>query len=299
MDTQPIKRRPPTVRKALPEPDRVKRSREKKRTSRETTWPDAHPNELRESPRYARNEDENLDLPDEGASYQGKPKVRPFRRGLQIRGLPPSSDGWSPEQYLEKPADCGKSFKAFCETWASEQDAGPLVEWQADCVWGWCPGGAPPDWWRIKLHPDDTYMVLCLCFVYNFRCYQPGLGQDFDEFLRVALKRDSAADALKAVSDKLRTLCEKDWNKKNDRPEECAWPDCGKPLAQLESHEIHFCHQALTRFGLGYYCRPCNIVGQALFDAWGPKKAGEIIEKAVLHTSFKGVFITMPLAPES
>ena len=294
---KPIKRRPPPKkREPLPVPEWRKKEKLQKK---DNSWPDAHPNELRKGPNYDRNTDEDLTLSDEGASYQGKPVPPPFRRGLTIRNLPMSSDGWSPENWMQKPPDCEKSFEELCETWADEQDAGDLKKWESDCVWGWRPGKKKPPWWRIRFHEDDTYTVLCLCFVYNFRCYQPALGQDFTEFLREALKNDKAARALNSVNEKLRAIAEDDWLAKHRKPTKCPWPDCGIPFAQLPSDQIHFDHQALTRHGRNYYCKPCNNEGQALYDAMGPKRAGEIIEAAVLHTSFKGCFITMPLAPDS
>ena len=290
---EPIKRREPPKKRQLPAP-------KKKKTQKRDTWPDAHPNEWPKGYRgYDRNLREDLNLPDEGAPYEGKPKPPPFRWGRQIRNLPKSSDGWSPEMWLEKPANCMKSFKALCATWADEQDPADLEKWKKDCVWDWCPDMEPPPWWRIRFHEDDTYTVLCLCFVFNFRCYQPALGQDFDEFLRVALKRDTAAKALDKVNKKLKELAEPLWNATHQKPTKCPWPNCGIPFAQLASDQIHFDHQALTRHGRNYYCKPCNNEGQALYDAMGPKRAGEIIEAAVLHTSFKGCFITMPLAPDS
>ena len=291
--TKPIPRRPPKKRKQ-PSPKKQKKPAKRK------TWPDAHRNELpKGSNGYDRNEREDLTLPDEGASYEGKPKPPPFRRGYQNRKLPMSSDGWSPEDWMQKPPDCTKSVKELCATWASEQDPADLEKWKNDCVWGWCPGMEPPPWWRIRLHDDDTYTVLCLCFVLNFRCYQPGIGQDFDEFLRDALKRDNAAKALGAVNDKLRPIAEDDWLKTHQKPTKCPWPNCGIPFAQLASDQVHFDHQALTRHGRNYYCKPCNTEGQALFDAKGPKRAAEIIMATGIHTAFKGCFITMPLAPDS
>ena len=200
---------------------------------------------------------------------------------------------------MQKPPDCEKSFEQLCTTWADEQDAGDLKKWESACVWGWRPGKKKPPWWRIRFHEDDTYTVLCLCFVFNFRCYQPGLGQDFTEFLREALKGDNAAKALRAVDEKLRPIAETDWLKTHQKPTKCPWPRCGIPFAQLPSDQCHFDHQALTRHGRNYYCKPCNTEGQALYDSKGPKKAGEIIEAAVLHTAFKGAFITVPLAPGS
>ena len=289
---KPIQRRPPPKQ-------RKRSSPKKKKRKQQETWPDAHSNELRKGPNYDRNTDEDLTLSDEGASFQGQPVPPPFRRGHQIRNLPMSSDGWSPENWMQKPPDCEKSFEELCETWADEQDAGDLKKWESDCVWGWRPGKKKPPWWRIRFHEDDTYTVLCLCFIFNFRCYQPGLGQDFDEFLRNALKRDNAAKALKAVNDKLRPIAERDWRAKHKKPTKCPWPDCGIPFAQLAPDQIHFDHQALTRHGRNYYCKPCNTEGQALYDAMGPKRAGEIIEAAALHTAFKGAFITVPLAPGS
>ena len=289
---KPIQRRPAPKKRVAP--------KEKKRKVEKETWPDAHPNECPKDYRgYDRNEREDLTLSDEGASYQGKPVPPPFRRGYQNRNLPKSSDGWSPEDWMQKPPDCTKSFKELCKTWADEQDPADLEKWKKDCVWGWCPDMEPPPWWRIRLHDDDTYTVLCLCFVLNFRCYQPGLGQDFKEFLREALKDGPAAKALNKVNEKLRPLAKDDWLKTHKKPTKCPWPNCGIPFAQLPSDQIHFDHQALTRHGRNYYCKPCNTEGQALYDAKGPKKAGEIIEAAVLHTSFKGCCITMPLAPDS
>ena len=294
--TKPIKRRPaPKKREPLPVPEWRKKEKQQKRE----VWPDAHQNELPKGSNYDRNADEDLTLSDEGASFQGKPVPPPFRRGRQIRKLPMSSDGWSPEMYFEKPPDCEKSFEQLCTTWADEQDAGDLEKLENDCVWGWRPGKKKPPWWRIRFHEDDTYTVLCLCFVFNFRCYQPGLGQDFDEYLREALKRDTAAKALNAVNVKLKELAEPLWLKTHQKPTKCPWPNCGIPFAQLASDQVHFDHQALTRHGRNYYCKPCNTEGQALFDAKGPKRAGEIIEAAVLHTSFKGCFITVPLAAGS
>ena len=290
--TKPIKRRDPPKKRKPPPP---KKQQKKKREA----WPDAHRNEFAKGPKYDRNTGEDLTLSDEGASYEGQPVPPPFRRGHQIRNLPESSDGWSPENWMQKPPDCEKSFEQLCTTWADEQDAGDLEKWENDCVWGWCPGKKKPPWWRIRFHEDDTYTVLCLCFVLNFRCYQPGLGQDFDEYLRLALKNDSTARALNSVNVKLRAIAEDDWLAKHKKPTKCPWPDCGIPFAQLPSGQVHFDHQALTRHGRNYYCKPCNTEGQALYDAKGPKKAGEIIEAAVLHTSFKGCCITMPLAPDS
>ena len=111
---KPIKRRPPPKkREPLPEPEWRKKEKLQKR---DNSWPDAHPNELLKDARYDRNQDEDLTLPDEGASFQGKPPPPPFRRGHQIRNFPKSSDGWSPEMYLEKPPDCEKSFKELCKT---------------------------------------------------------------------------------------------------------------------------------------------------------------------------------------
>ena len=175
-----------------------------------------------------------------------------------------------------------------------EQDPADLEKWKNDCVWGWCPDMEPPPWWRIRLHDDDTYTVLCLCFVFNLRCYQPGLDQDFTEFLREALKGDNAAKALKAVDEKLRPIAETDWLKTHQKPTKCPWPRCGIPFAQLPSDQIHFDHQALTRHGRNYYCKPCNTEGQALYDAMGPKRAGEIIMAAGMHAAFKGSCITVP-----
>ena len=289
--TKPIKRRdPPKKRKQLPK---------KKKKDKRKNWADALQNELPKGSDYDRNPDEDLTLSDEGASFEGKPKPPPFRRGRQIRRLPMSSDGWSPEMYFEKPPDCEKSFEQLCETWADEQDEGDLEKWESDCVWGWRPGKKKPPWWRIRFHEDDTYTVLCLCFVLNFRCYQPGLGQDLKEFLRDALKDGSAAKALKAVNDKLRPIAEDDWLKKHKKPTSCPWPDCGIPFAQPASNEVHFDHQALTRHGRNYYCMKCNTEGQALYDAKGPKRAGEIIMAAGMHAAFKGSCITVPLAPDS
>ena len=291
--TKPIERRPAPK-------ERKRSSPKKKKRKQQETWPDAHPNEWPKGHRgYDRNPDEDLTLSDEGASYQGKPVPPPFRWGRQIRNLPKSSDGWSPEMWLEKPANCEKSFKALCATWADEQDPGDLEKWKKLCVWDWCPDMEPPPWWRIRDHEDDTYMVLCLCFVLNFRCYQPGLGQDFGEFLRDALKGDTAAKALNAVNNKLRPIAEDDWLKKHQKPTKCPWPNCGIPFAQLPSDQVHFDHQALTRHGRNYYCKPCNTEALTLYDAKGPKRAGEIIKAAVLHTSFKGCCITVPLAPDS
>ena len=291
---KPIERRP-----APKERKRSSPKKEKKKKQKRDTWPDAHPNEFPKSARYDRNTGEDLTLSDEGASYEGKPVPPPFRRGPMIRKLPESSDGWSPEMYFEKPADCEKSFKELCKTWADEQDPADLENWKKLCVWGWCPDMEVPPWWRIRFHEDDTYTVPCLCFVLNFRCYQPGLGQDFIEFLREALKNDSAARALNSVNKKLKELAKPLWNATHQKPTKCPWPNCGIPFAQLPSDQIHFDHQALTRHGRNYYCKPCNIQGQALYDAMGPKRAGEIIEAAALHTAFKGAFITVPLAPGS
>ena len=293
VSTKPIKRREPPK-------ERKRSSPKKKKKKQKENWPDAHENELpKGSKNYDRNTGEDLTLSDEGASFQGQPVPPPFRRGHQIRNLPVSSDGWSPVMYFEKPADCEKSFEELCETWADEQDPDDLEAWEKDCVWGWCPGKKKPPWWRIRFHEDDTYTVLCLCFVYNFRCYQPGLGQDFTEFLREALKGDNAAKALRAVDDKLRPIAEDDWLKTHQKPTKCPWPRCGKPFAQLAPDQVHFDHQALTRHGRNYYCKPCNNEGQALYDSKGPKRAGEIIVAAALHTSFKGCCITVPLAPDS
>ena len=117
--------------------------------------------------------------------------------------------------------------------------------------------------------------------------------------LQDALNNDNSAKALKAVNVKLKAIAERDWRAKHPKPTKCPWPDCGIPFAQLGPHEIHFDHQALTRHGRNYYCMPCNTEGQALYDAKGPKRAGEIIVAAALHTSFKGCCITVPLAPDS
>ena len=290
--TKPIKRRDPPKKRKPPSP---KKEKKKKRE----VWPDAHRNELPKGSNYDRNPDEDRTLSDEGASFQGQPVPPPFRRGHQIRNLPESSDGWSPENWMQKPRDCEKSFEQLCTTWADEQDPDDLEKWERDCVWGWRPGKKKPPWWRIRFHEDDTYTVLCLCFVLNFRCYQPALGQDFGEYLREALKNDSAARALNSVNKKLKEIAEPLWLKTHQKPTKCPWPDCGIPFAQLASDQIHFDHQALTRHGRNYYCKPCNTEAQALYDAMGPKRAGEIILAAGVHAAFKGCCITVPLAPDS
>ena len=90
------------------------------------------------------------------------------------------------------------------------------------------------------------------------------------------------------MNKKLKEIAEPLWLKTHQKPTKCPWPNCGIPFAQLPSDQIHFDHQALTRHGRNYYCMKCNTEAVALYDAKGPKRAGEIIVAAVLHTSFKG-----------
>ena len=91
-----------------------------------------------------------------------------------------------------------------------------------DCVWGkWCPGMSPPKWWRLDLDDDATYYLLCFCWAKNFRCYQPVLGLDLNEFCKKALKDDTVAKALMAFDKSCKVTAKADFDAKNEMPEKC------------------------------------------------------------------------------
>jgi len=286
--------------RAPPPPDRQQRF-EASRGPRDKSFPDAHDNELRPSKKYDRNPSEVLDLSDDGASWQGQPRPPAFRRGHQFgrrdQGVPVDVDGqpWTP--FDPAPADCTHTYRELSERWAQAQSSEFLADLRRRCVWDYAPGDPPPPWWRISRHDDDTYEVLNLCFVDNYRCYQPGLAQDFTEFLVKALKAPEnlrgatgAWKRLLAVDHRLRELARLD---KPARGRTC--PICDIPFAQLGARDIHFDHKALTRIARGDMCRPCNLGVVAHWDSFGPSHAEASLEDVTLAAGIRGVCLVMPL----
>ncbi len=180
----------------------------------------AHPNEVVLCARYDRCPDERNDLDTSRTPFASKPKPPGFRRGRQFPKLPRSEDGWVPGE--NKPKKCALTYKQLAERWAAERSKAELDQYKKDCVWAkWCPGMRAPKWWRLDLDDDATYRVLCFCWRYNIRCYQPVMGLDFDEFCKKALKGDSVAKALKAVDKDCKAISEKAWNEENEKPAKC------------------------------------------------------------------------------
>ena len=181
----------------------------------------AHPNELRISDEYDRCPDERFDLDTARTSFAHlKEKPPGFRRGHPFRNLRRSRDGWVPGE--RKPRHCKRSYKELAERWAAEHSKAELDQYKKDCVWGeWCPSMPPPNWWRLDLDDDATYRVLCFCWRYNFRCYQPVLSFDFDQFCKKALKRDDVARQLTNIDKSCKTVAEEAWNEKNKKPKKC------------------------------------------------------------------------------
>ena len=188
----------------------------------------AHPNELALAPGlYDRCSDERFDLDTARTPFAGKPKPPGFRRGHAFENkrtgkkLPRSEDGWVPGE--AKPKKCKLTYKELAERWAAERSPTELAQYKKDCVWAkWCPGMRPPKWWRLDLDDDATYRVLCFCWRYNIRCYQPVLGLDFKEFCTKALKGDSVAKALISIDTGCRGRAEKAWLKKHKKkPKKC------------------------------------------------------------------------------
>ena len=180
----------------------------------------AHPNERALSSSYDRCPDEKRNLDPARTPFASKPKPPRFIRGRQFPNLPRSEDGWVPGE--KKPSKCKLTYKELAERWLAERSKAERDQYKKDCVWGkWCPGMRPPKWWRLDLDDDAAYHVLCFCWRYNFRCYQPVMGLDFDEFLKKALKGDAVAKALKAIDKSCRKISEKAWLEENEKPEEC------------------------------------------------------------------------------
>ena len=180
----------------------------------------AHPNERALSSSYDRCPDEKRNLDPARTPFASKPKPPRFIRGRQFPNLPRSEDGWVPGE--AKPKKCALTYKQLAERWAAERSPTELAQYKKDCVWAkWCPGMRPPSWWRLDLDDDATYRVLCFCWRYNIRCYQPVMGLDFDEFCKKALKGDSVAKGLKKIDDSCRKSSETAWLEENEKPEEC------------------------------------------------------------------------------
>ena len=181
----------------------------------------AHPNELVLGGDYDRCPAERHDLDTAGTPFAGKPKPPRALRGRVFANLPRSEDGWVPGE--AKPKGCKLSYKELAENWAAERSKAERDQYKKDCVWGkWCPGMRPPKWWRLDLDDDAAYRVLCFCWRYNFRCYQPVMGLDFDEFCKKALNADSVAKALGAIDRHFcKKIAEEKWNEENEKPEEC------------------------------------------------------------------------------
>ena len=290
----------------------------------------AHPNELALAPgHYDGCQDERRDLDTARTPFAGKPKPRRFIRGYQLKNLPRSEDGWVPGE--KKPSKCKRTYKELAERWLAERSKAERDQYKKDCVWAkWCPGMRPPNWWRLDLDDDAAYHVLCFCWRYNFRCYQPVMGLDFDEFLKKALKGDAVAKALKAIDKSCRKISEKAWLEENEKPEECddsvyierrllrvddaamaststpssrdnfihAGPACGVKFAELDAKDVHFHHKALTVTGLGYFCRPCNQGVAGAYDRMGPVAAKAALKRAAVASTMKGVCIVLPLKKE-
>ena len=180
----------------------------------------AHPNELALGPRYDRCSDEKHNLDPARTPFASKPKPPRALCGHEFKGVKLSKDGWAPGE--NKPRKCKLTYKELAENWAAEHTPAELKQFKKDCVWNWRPGMPPPDWWRLDIDDDATYRVLCLCWVLNFRCYQPVMGLDFDEFCKKALaNKGVAARLLLAINKSCRSISEKAWNKKNKKPEKC------------------------------------------------------------------------------
>ena len=186
----------------------------------------AHPNELILNSHYRRCDRERFDISTEGTSFANlTTKPQRFVRGYQITNLPVSKDGWAPH-HLKKPQGFSGTWKQLCENWAREFPH-LLPKCEADCVWGedgkgWTPAKPPPSWWRLGYHEDDTFQVLCFCFSRNFRCYQPLLGVDFEEFCKHALKGDLVAQKLAAINKALKKLGQAEFDAKHKKkPTKC------------------------------------------------------------------------------
>ena len=180
----------------------------------------AHPNEVVLCSKYDRCPSERRNLDTSRTPFARKRKPPRFLRGRVFKNLPRSEDGWVPGE--NKPPNCKLTFKELAERWAAERSKAELDQYKKDCVWAkWCPGMRPPKWWRLDLDDDAAYHVLCFCWRYNFRCYQPVMGLDFDEFLKKALKGDAVAKALKAIDKSCRKISEKAWLEENEKPEKC------------------------------------------------------------------------------
>ena len=290
----------------------------------------AHANELELSRgRYDRCPSERRDLDTARTPFAHKPKPPRFIRGRKFQSLLRSKDGWVPGE--KKPSKCKLTYKQLAANWAAEHTPAQLAEYKKDCVWGkWCPSMSPPDWWRLDLDDDATYYVLCFCWRYNIRCYQPVMGLDCDEFGKKALYGDSVAKGLKNFDKSCKAIAEKAWLEENEKPEKCddsvyierrllrvddaamaststpstrdsfihAGPACGVAFATLGPKEVHFHHKALTVTGLGYVCRPCNVGVATVWDRFGPVHAKAALERAAVASTMKGVCIVLPMKKE-
>ena len=186
----------------------------------------AHPNERALSSSYDRCPDEKRNLDPARTPFASKPKPPRFIRGRAFENtkagtkLPRSKDGWVPGE--KKPSKCKLTYKQLAKRWAAERSKAELGQYKKDCVWGkWCPSMSPPDWWRLDLDDDATYYVLCFCWRYNIRCYQPVMGLDCDEFGKKALYGDSVAKGLKNFDKSCKAIAEKAWLEENEKPEKC------------------------------------------------------------------------------
>ena len=180
----------------------------------------AHPNELPISDEYDRCPGERFDLDTARTSFEHKPKPPRFIRGREFQNLPRSEDGWVPGE--KKPSKCKLTFKQLAERWAAERSKAELDQYKNNCVWAkWCPGMRPPRWWRLDIDDDAAYRVLCFCWRYNIRCYQPVMGLNFDEFCKKALKKDDVARQLTNIDRSCKRVSEKAWLEENEMPEEC------------------------------------------------------------------------------
>ena len=183
----------------------------------------AHANELALTKKYDRCSAERFDLDTARTPFAGKPKPPRALRGHAFTNVKLSEDGWAPGE--NKPRKCTLTYKELAENWAAEHTPAELKQFKKDCVWAkWCPGMRPPSWWRLDLDDDATYRVLCFCWRYNFRCYQPVMGLDFDEFRKKALGNDYVAKALREIDKSCRAVSEKAWLKKNKKPKKCDDP---------------------------------------------------------------------------
>ena len=183
----------------------------------------AHANELKLAPGiYDRCADERHDLDPARTSFADKPPPPRALRGHAFTSVRRSKDGWAPGE--NKPPKCKLTYKQLAENWAAEHTPAELKQFKKDCVWGeWCPSMPPPDWWRLDIDDDATYRVLCFCWAYNFRCYQPVMGVDFDEFCTKALRKGSAvANGLIAIDASCRRISEKAWLEENEKPANCS-----------------------------------------------------------------------------